>query len=184
MGLSEPSRSVGAPERAPLDADEVLRRHGELLARWTARLAGPGADVDDAVQEVMLQVHRSLHSFRGEATLTTWLYSLTRRVMLRWRRRERLRRWLFGPSSEAEPASTAAGPVALLERRQASEQLYRALDTLSEKHRTALLLFEMERLSAGEIAQVMQTKPGTVGVWLHRARARLKDLLEAEEKAS
>ena len=181
MRLREPVRHVEDDAPRPRDVDEVFRLHGELLTRWTTRLAGPGADVEDALQEVLLHVHRSLSTFRGDARLTTWLYAVTRRVMARWRRRDRFRRWLFGATSDVEPVSTAAGPVALLERRQASQQLYRALDALSEKHRTVLLLFELERLSAEEIAAIMQTRPTTVWVWLHRARARLKKELGVEE---
>jgi RNA polymerase sigma-70 factor (ECF subfamily) len=166
---------------AALTVEEVYRQHGTLLMRWTSRLAGPNAELDEALQEVLFEVHRSLPSFRGEARVTTWLYQLTRRVVARWRRRERVRRWLFGTSDESHDAeSSAPGPGDLVERRQRSAQLYRALDRLSEKHRTAFLLFEMEQLPAEEIARIMRTKPGTVWVWLHRARARLRELLEEE----
>src|SRR5262249_12853600 len=113
---------------------------------------------------------------------TTWLYQLTRRVVARSHRRERLRRWLFAGDEEAshEVPSAAPGPSELVERRERSLALYRALDRLSEKHRTAFLLFEMEQLPAEEIARIMKTKPGTVWVWLHRARSRLRELLGEE----
>ena len=170
-----------------LTVEEVYAEHHTLLLRWTTRLAGPRADLDDAFQEVLLQVHHSLPRFRGESLITTWLYQLTRNVVARWRRKERLRRWLFGenePDEAREPASPEAGPATVLERRQSSVALYRALDRLSEKHRTAFLLFEMEQLPAEEIARIMNTRPGTVWVWLHRARAKLRELLDEEERGS
>jgi RNA polymerase sigma-70 factor (ECF subfamily) len=171
-----------AVEAVPLTVEEVYRRHHTLLLRWTTRLAGPRVDLEDAMQEVLVQVHRSLPGFRGDALLTTWLYQVTRRVVARWRRREKVRRWLFGGGEEEEvdAPSDAPGPAVQLERAQRSEQLYRALDQLSEKHRTAFLLFEMEQLPAEEIARIMNTKPGTVWVWLHRARAKLRELLDEE----
>ncbi len=166
-----------------LTVEDVYAQHRTLLIRWTARLAGPGADLDDALQEVLLAVHHGLPGFRGEAMLTTWLYQLTRRVVTRAARRERVRRWLFGAGDEDSDApSQEAGPCASLEQLQSSRVLYRALDQLSEKHRTALLLFELEQLPAEEIARIMGTKPGTVWVWLHRARTKLRELLPEEEQ--
>jgi RNA polymerase sigma-70 factor (ECF subfamily) len=166
----------------PLTVEEVYRQHGTLLMRWTSRLAGPRVDLEDALQEVLVQIHHALPGFRGEARLTTWLYQLTRRVVMRWRRREQVRRWFFGDDEEADAPSTAPGPAAQLEREEASKRLYRALDGLSEKHRTAFLLFEMEQLPAEEIARNMNTRPGTVWVWLHRARAKLRELLDEEDR--
>jgi RNA polymerase sigma-70 factor (ECF subfamily) len=175
-----PSVALEAP--AALTVEEVYRQHGTLLMRWTSRLAGPHAELDEAMQEVLFEVHRSLPRFRGEAKLTTWLYQLTRRVVARSRRRERVRRWLLGTSdADHDVESSAPGPVELVERRQRSALLYRALEGLSEKHRTAFLLFEMEQLPAEEIARIMKTRPGTIWVWLHRARARLRELLEEQE---
>jgi RNA polymerase sigma-70 factor (ECF subfamily) len=172
--------AIGQATPVALTLADVYEQHGTLLVRWTTRLVGPGADRDDALQEVLLQVHRSLPRFRGEARITTWLYQLTTRVVQRMRRRENLRRWLFGEPEDAafEVPSLDAGPAVRLEQRQTSAALYRALDHLSEKNRTAFLLFEMEQLSAEEIAQIMETKPGTVWVWVHRARARLRELME------
>jgi RNA polymerase sigma-70 factor (ECF subfamily) len=157
-----------------LTVDDLYRQHGTLLARWTLRLIGPDGDAEDALQEVLFQVHRSLPTFRRQSRVTTWLYGLTLRVVQRMRRRERVRRWLFGAITDEEAEEVPArdpGPSADLERRQASQALYRALDQLSEKHRTAFLLFEMEQLG---------TKPGTVWVWLHRARTRLRELMEEQ----
>ncbi|MBL8955630.1 MAG: sigma-70 family RNA polymerase sigma factor [Myxococcaceae bacterium] len=166
-----------------LTVEDVHAQHGTLLVRWTSRLAGPRADLEDLVQEVLLAVHRALPSFRGEALLTTWLYQLTRRVVMRSLRRERVRRWLFGTSDEdVDAASNELGPYASLELRRESRELYAALDQLSEKHRTAFLLFELEQLPAEEIARIMGTKPGTVWVWLHRARAKLRELLAEVER--
>jgi len=165
-----------------LTVEDVYAQHRTLLVRWTARLAGPRMDLDDVLQEVLLQIHHALPGFRGDAMLTTWLYQLTHRVVMRWLRRERVRRFLFGSGAEdADAPSEEPGPFASLERQQSSRVLYAALDRLPEKHRTAFLLFELEQLPAEEIARIMVTKPGTVWVWLHRARSKLREMLQEEE---
>ena len=179
------SAFAGQPHVAErvLTVDEVSARHRTLLVRWTSRLAGPRGDLEDLLQEGLLQVHRSLPGFRGDAMLTTWLYQLTPRVVMRSPRRDRVRRWLFGTSDEdADAPSSELGPYASLEQRHDSRVLYAALDRLSEKHRTAFLLFELEQLPAEEIARIMGTKVGTVWVWLHRARSKLRELLAGVER--
>src|SRR5262245_62237789 len=82
------NRGVGAS----LDFDAVYREHGRTVARWAARLGGPGITVEDVVQDVFLVVSRRLHEFRGEAKLATWLFGITDRTVRNWRRRQRWRR--------------------------------------------------------------------------------------------
>lgn len=168
----------------PLTLDAVYREHAPRVARWAGRLAGPGLDVEDLVQEVFLTVQRLLPSFRGEAELTTWLYRITFNVVRHRRRRERLRRWLGGSADDVagQVASTRPTPVEDLERREAEALVYRALDGLGEKYRTVIILFEIEGLSGEEIAALTGTKLATVWVWLHRARAKLLEQLEQLEK--
>lgn len=177
---------MAEPERAPvLDFDAVYRAHAQAVARWAGRLGGPTVDVEDAVQEVFLIVHRLLPRFRGDARVTTWLYRITENVVRHRRRKERWRRWLGGSADEVagdEPAP-GAGPLEALERREAHTTLYRALDGMAEKYRNVIILFEIEELSGDEIAELTGARPATVWVWLHRARAQLLDRLEAIERA-
>jgi RNA polymerase sigma-70 factor (ECF subfamily) len=158
-----------------LTSEEVYRQHMQLVARWASRLAGPGLDVEDLVQEVFLRVHRLLPEFRGDAQLTTWLYSVTHNVVRTRRRRERFRR-LFGFTGDPDRLHVvASGPTPLeaLERRRSAELIYRALDGVPEKYRTIFILFEIEGLSGEEIAQLTGVKLATVWVRLSRARAQL-----------
>jgi RNA polymerase sigma-70 factor (ECF subfamily) len=166
-----------------LSSEEIYRRHAQRVARWAARLAGPGVDVEDLVQEVFLQVHRSIDRFRGECRLTTWLYGVTERVVRARRRRERLRR-MFGLSTlvDVEPISSGPSPSDALERRQSTQLLYVALDRLRENHRTVLILFELEGLSGEEIAELKSLRIATVWMRLSRARAQLARELERLER--
>jgi RNA polymerase sigma-70 factor (ECF subfamily) len=159
-------------ERPSLDA--VYREHAQTVARWIAHLGGPRLDVDDAVHEVFLVVGRRLPEFRGDAKVTTWLYRITERVVLKARRRERVRRWLDvvrRGDVEESLAPPRPSPVEELERLQSRETVYVVLDRLAEKYRRVLVLFELEELSGEEIATLTGTKLATVWVHLHRARA-------------
>jgi len=157
------------------DVASLYRAHAARVGRWAARLGGPSIEVDDVVQEVFLVAKRRLVSFRldGGGNVTTWLFRATERIVKAARRKQRLRR-LFGltPPDDLEPASQAGSlPGDELERRQEIAHVYQVLDTLPERQRRVLILFELEGLSTQEIAALIGARVGTVRVWLYRARA-------------
>jgi RNA polymerase sigma-70 factor, ECF subfamily len=150
--------------------EDVYRDHADLVARWAARLGGPGFDADDAVQDVFLLVNDLLPRFRGEARFTTWLYRITENVVRQRRRRDRLRRIFIRDVDLEERASQRPTPIEELERREAQRRVYRALDALPDKQRTAMILFELEGMTAEEIGELTGQSSNSVWVMLHRAR--------------
>jgi RNA polymerase sigma-70 factor, ECF subfamily len=138
---------------------ELYGRHVGRVHRIVARILGPRGDVDDAVQEIFVQVHRSLDRFRGDSLFATWLHRLAVNVTTS-ALRERLR-----VSVEAAPEEPDPGDQ--LEAREEVLALYRALDELPEHNRIAFVLFELEGMPLEEIAE-------TTGVPLQAAAARLR----------
>jgi RNA polymerase sigma-70 factor (ECF subfamily) len=168
----------------PPEITSLFRTHAAQVERWVARLAGPGVDAEDVVQEVFLVVQRRLVEWRAEAKVTTWLYRITERVVHRQRRKQRMGRWLRGLAgdfAENIPAERLT-PVDELERKQAASTVYAALDGLERKQRAVVVLFEIEGLSGEEIATLTGTKLATVWVQLHRGRARFLERLRQMEK--
>jgi RNA polymerase sigma-70 factor (ECF subfamily) len=169
----------------PLDLDQIYRAHAPTIIRWVQWLAGPALDADDLAQEVFLNVDRLLPSYREQGQLSAWLYRITFNVVRHHRRKERWRRFFLGSSNElaADVADPERGPAELLEERQASQLVYAALDGLSEKYRTVLILFELEGMTGEQIATLTGTSLGTVWSLLHRGRekftARVKRLQAA-----
>jgi RNA polymerase sigma-70 factor (ECF subfamily) len=183
----QPRWTEPCPELAtgpPPDVGQLYRLHGALVAGWAARLLGPGADVDDVVQDVFLVVQRRVRDFRGQARVTTWLYAITLRVAKGWRRRRRLRQWLgLGDDARIDALpSERASPLQELETRQATAMVYRVLDRLRERDRTILVLFEIERLSGEEIAVIERTSLNNVWSRIRRARARFLTAYQALER--
>ena len=170
-----------------LSVDAIYRRHAADVARWAARLAGPrlGAeDLEDVVQEVFTLVHRHLDSYRAEAKLTTWLYRITENSVRQHRRRHRWRRFFAGNAGSGERGrggseaveqapSAEPSPEAQAESGQATRLLYRAMEGMNERYRTALVLFEIEDLPGEEVAELLGIKVANLWVLLHRARADL-----------
>jgi RNA polymerase sigma-70 factor, ECF subfamily len=164
---------------SPLTLEAVYRAHAPKVARWAARLAGPSEDVEDLVHEVFLVVEQKLPGFSGEAHVSTWLYRITANVVRAQRRKQRLRRWLLGPDPEAvAPADPRPSLEVTTDAKAALSRVYRALDRLKERDRTLLILHQLEGLDAQAISELTGTKPGTIWVQLHRARAALERAYE------
>jgi RNA polymerase sigma-70 factor (ECF subfamily) len=174
--------SADAVERAPVDVNSLFREHAQRVARWASRLGGPGVDVEDVVQEVFMRAYRHRDQFRGDASITTWLFRITARQVARLRRLHRARQlWRSLYAHDPMPAHPPT-PVEELERRREGERLRRAIDTLGESPRTVFILFELEGLSGEQIAELTGLKIDTIWVQLHRARARIRKRLAKEDR--
>jgi RNA polymerase sigma-70 factor (ECF subfamily) len=169
----------------PLDLDGIYRIHAPDVMHWIARLAGPHSDIEDMVHEVFMVVQRRLHEFRGDAKITTWLYRITERIVFDRRRKDRKLRWLgLHRAEETGRAlnSSTTSPVESIERQQSVALVYRILDTMDEKYRSVLILFEMESMSGEEVAKLTGMKLATIWVRLRRARAQFLRELERIER--
>jgi RNA polymerase sigma-70 factor, ECF subfamily len=173
-----------APPEA-LDFDTCYASHAKTVHRWVRRLGGRDVDVDDLVQEVFCVVHRRLPEWDGQGKLSTWIFRITHHVVRNWNRKRRWSRWLRLDFDEPalEPSDEAPSALDRLDSRQTVADVHRVLDDLPERHRTVLVLFELEELSTHEIADMLETKVGTVRVWLHRARAEFLKQHQARERA-
>lgn len=131
-------------------------------------------DVEDATQEVFLQMHRYLPRFRGSAQLKTWLYRLcitqARRVRRRKRLGEALRTWLYrAPQSVATSSEFCEA--------SARRRIEAALERLPEDERLALVLYDMEGLSGKQVAEILRCKEATLWRRLHYARKKFVQAL-------
>jgi RNA polymerase sigma-70 factor, ECF subfamily len=159
-----------------VDFEDFYLEHVELVRRVVARLLGPHAVIDDAIQEVFIVAFRKRESFAGRARPSTWLYSIAQRVALSARRQARVRAWL-GLDAAPEPADRVT-PDTVFEQRAAAAQLYRLLEQITEKKRTVWILHELEGLSGEAIAAIVGCPVKTVWTRLYHARRELQDLAQ------
>lgn len=158
------------------DADafeELVRRTQRRVFTLAYRLVGDRTEAEDVAQEAYLRVYRSLGGFREDARFETWLYRVvTNAAMTHLRRRGR-----FGLLLDAEPARPQPGPP-LADRAADRDEVKRGLAELSPALRTVLVLREMYGLTCREIGEEMGITEGAVKVRLHRARRRLRDVIQ------
>jgi RNA polymerase sigma-70 factor (ECF subfamily) len=126
---------------------------------------------EDVAQEVFIRVWRALPTYDGRASISTWIYSITRNASVSALRAQRPLSSLSDPDvmSAVDAAGTASSSDATLE----SGALRRLVDQLPVKQRQVVTLFYMQEQSHEEVAAMLAMPVGTVKTLLHRARARL-----------
>ena len=159
---------------------EVFRNHRADVARLVLRMTSRPGDLEDLVQEVFLQVYRSIKDFRGQSRFSTWLYRLTVNVVLMQRRAARSRPVLQAASDDSFGADVRELPDDQLARTRRVAAFYRLLDRLSDKKRAVFVLHELEGLSPSEVAKVVSAPVLTVRTRLFYARRELLEMLRDE----
>ena len=175
----------GMVTRAAAGDPEAFRtlfvRHKSDVARLVYRMLNAPADLEDVVQEVFVQVFRSLKDFRGQAKFSTWLHRVTVNVVLMHRRSARSRPVL----TEEIPGELVGDELQTLpdedvERRERMRAFQRLLAKLADKKRVVFVLHELEGLSPAEIAEVVGAPVLTVRTRLFYARRELEAMLNEE----
>lgn len=166
---------------------EIMRAYYERVFRTVVGVVRDEHEARDVCQEVWIAVWKNLGTFRGEAKFSTWVHPIAvRRAIDSLRKRQK---WLhrFLPflaerddaiQSVPEPIATDADPRGESEKSERAERFERALATLPEKHRSVLVLREVEGLSYDEIAKTINCRPGTVMSRLFNARRLLAQKLK------
>lgn len=150
------------------DVGGLYRDHADFVWRSLQHLGVRDGDLEDALQEVFVVVHRKLRGFDRRSRMTTWLFGICLRVAARQRRRAYFRR----ETQSADPperieATTPEDRALSLERQRLLE---RALSRLSLEQRAIFVLFEIEGRPCQEIAELLGVPVGTVYSRLHKAR--------------
>lgn len=165
--------------------EELYRRHGRRVYSVAYRMTGSAADAEDLTQDVFLQAHRRLDSYRGEAALGTWLHRMTVNACLDYARGKQGRRQRATDAVADLEAVEAAGrgpwkPDTALD----ALDLERAVSQLPPSYRRAFLLHDVEGLEHHEIGEALGIAEGTSKSLVHKARMRLRVLLRGGASGS
>lgn len=163
----------------------LVRRYRKKIFSIAFGITLDAEESQDIVQEVFLQVYRSIDDFKGNASLSTWLHRITVNRALNWKRRWARRfKWHHVSTDNIDdqpakaPESDLPTPESRVANAQTRQQIDNALKMLPDKTRTVFVLRELEGLSYEEIAEATGIKLGTVRSRLFHARKRLKEILE------
>jgi RNA polymerase sigma-70 factor (ECF subfamily) len=142
-------------------------------------------DAEDISQEVFVQVYESVHTFKGEAKFSTWLYRITvTKTMDHIRKKKRKKRFafiqsIFGANDEiAHDPPDFHHPGVALDKKETTAELFKAIDQLPENQKIAFTLNKLEGLNYQEVSEIMNTTVPSIESLLHRAKNNLKKILE------
>lgn len=157
---------------------QILKENDRNMRGLAFNLLGSESAMDDALQDAYIKAYSKIGTFRGESAVGTWLYQIVYRTCLDHLRKNGRRSEV---SLHAVPDRADVAPGAE-QQVSTSDELQRALNSLSPEHKAAVLLVDGEGLSYEEAASVLDTAPGTVASRLSRARKTLRSALKTSEK--
>jgi RNA polymerase sigma-70 factor (ECF subfamily) len=158
--------------------EELYRVHAGRLYSLAFRMLGNAADAEDLLQDIFLSAHRKLESYRGDAALGTWLYRLAMNQILDYVRSRAARAGQLTDGLDDATVLADALGHRLADRAIDRIDLERALGELPEGCRAAFVLHDVDGLEHKEIAQVLGIAEGTSKSQVHKARLRLRGLLQ------
>lgn len=169
---------VTVDARPKLDPAAFFDEAYPRVFRFVASLSGaPAADVDDLVQESLLEAWRGRASFRGEASLLTWVLGIARRRALARRRSSARREEILRALRALEEAPV---PADLLGEEETARRVRAALEEIEPAYAEVLALRYLEGRTPREIAGALGESEKAVESRLHRAREALRDRLKEE----
>src|SRR5579863_6128704 len=183
--LSEPD-AIRLAQAGNAAAFEFLYHlHGRRVYALCLRMVGNPADAEDLMQEAFLQLYRKIATFRGESAFSTWLHLMTVNVVLmRLRKKslptDSLEETLEPDAENSGPKRDVGAPDLRLSGAVDRVNLERSIEKLPPGYRTVFVLHDVQGYEHNEIADLMGCSVGNSKSQLHKARTRLRELLQEE----
>jgi RNA polymerase sigma-70 factor, ECF subfamily len=170
------SRATSMAESTP-PFEAAARDVSRAVLDYLIRYVGDPSVAEDLLQETLIRMNKGLASFEGRASIKTWAFSIASRVAADYLRHpDRQTRVV-----EVEEAEAVADPAVGVGERLVIDEMdaciRRTIDTLPDSFRTALILHDLEGLTAEQVAEIGECSLATAKIRIHRARQRLKDAL-------
>ena len=155
--------------------DTLIREYVPTIRRFAYAFAKTQADADDLAQDAMVRAYRSIGTYRGDASFSTWLYRITRNAYVdktrtRW---FRLRSASVSMDNAREQSDDRDTPETATLRQEQREFVWSVLRTLPNKYRNVLVLIDIEGMEYADVAQIEGVPVGTIRSRLSRGREQL-----------
>jgi RNA polymerase sigma factor (sigma-70 family) len=182
--MSWPKSSSKSSTPHAAEFDRLMRDHVPALFRSAHRWTGSIERAEDLVQEVLVRLYPKLDELREIDRLRPWTVRVMYRVFVDQLRRERSGPVIYGVDlhgdEDAELIDESQEPPSLAEQQFTRERIALAWAQLSDEHRVVLSMHDIEGYSLVELSPLLDIPLGTLKSRIHRARAKLRELLVAE----
>lgn len=167
----------------------LVESYQDLVYNTALGIVQNAEDAEDISQEVFIKVYRSVHTFKGESKISTWLYRITVSTALDLLRSKKSKKRfsflqrLFGDNNEPlQEVPDFNHPGVALDQKENAARLFKAINQLPENQKVAFTLHKLEDLSYQEISEVMKVSVSAVESLMHRAKQNLKKILEKDNE--
>lgn len=163
--------------------EQLVTPHEQMLWRVCWHYTRHQEDAADCLQESMLKAWKAIKSYRGDCSLSSWLYRIAASVCLDFLRKQKRLPETESADEMAEeegftPADDSPTPDEAVIRRESADNIRAAIDSLPADMRTVIILYALQGMPYEEIAASMQTSVGTVKSRLNRARQKIAKFLQ------
>jgi len=178
------ANAIRLAQQGDADAFErIYRLHNRRVYALCLRMVGNTAEAEDLTQEAFLQLFRKIATFRGESAFSTWLHRLSVNVVLMKLRKKTLSETSLEETTEPDeetggPRKEIGGPDLLLSGSVDRVNLGRAIGQLPPGYKQVFVLHDVQGYEHNEIAEIMGCSIGNSKSQLHKARMRLRELLQ------
>ncbi len=160
--------------------ERLVMPHEKMMYALALRMCQNPEDAKDCMQDAMIRIFRSLPTFRGDSSISTWIYRIVNNTCLDSHRRKKVRR--AESLEELDEAGWTApdpspGPQEELERQSLKSVLSRGISLLPDNIRSAVVMRDIHGFSYEEIAETLDINIGTVKSRINRGRERLRNFL-------
>jgi len=157
---------------------DVVRELSPSLRSYLERMVGDPATAEDLLQESLIKISKGLATFEGKSSLRTWAYTIATRVAIDYFRRPDQRQNIveLDEAQESWDLHADIGEAFIVDEMNAC--IREVIDSLPEGYRAALVLHDLEGLTAQETADICRTSLATAKARIHRGRKRLEKALE------
>lgn len=165
--------------------EHLYQLHNRRVYALCLRMVGNPADAEDLMQEAFLQLFRKIGTFRGESAFSTWLHRMTVNVVLMRLRKKSLPAASLEETTEPDeetggPRKDIGAPDLRLSGAVDRVNLERSIEKLPPGYRTVFVLHDVQGFEHNEIAGIMGCSVGNSKSQLHKARTRLRELLQED----
>jgi RNA polymerase sigma-70 factor (ECF subfamily) len=167
-------------EPSQLSFEDVAQELSDPLRRYLERLVGDRATADDLLQETLLKIALALPGFEGRSSVKTWAFTIATRVATDHFRMPHSRARMVEIDETGIPLVLDAEVDQRLVIDEMNTCVRRVIDSLPEDYRAALVLHDLEGLTAAQVAEIAGCSIANAKIRIHRARRRLKQALNEE----
>lgn len=167
----------------------IIRAHKRLVMAMLYKMVAIEEDREELYQDIFLQVHQRLRSFRFKSKLSTWIAQIAYNMSINYLRKKRLpiskeiSEDIFSGKNQKYSQEQGNQPDTLIEKQEVRTFIEQQIQALPPQYKTILTLYHIEDMSYKEIGKAVKMPEGTVKNYLFRARKLLKEKMLKVYKA-